>query len=103
MMKSSGILALLLIVSMGCAGVFGTVTPKEVQVIDGKTIIAYEVRGVAYAFGSSSIGDALQGGEVSPGFADLIGAIVDPVLRILSGFFGGIGGIGAALAPDNSE
>lgn len=91
-----GLLAVALMATPGCMVLAGTAKPKEIVTEDGERVLACDVRGLVLIAGNASICGTATGGEVSEAMGNLIGEIIDPVMRI-------IGGIGAGLSSATPE
>ena len=52
-------------------------------------------------FGDGDVCRNTEGGQVSAAFAGLVTGLVETAARIVGGIFSGIGGVGAAIAPDD--
>ncbi len=96
-------LVVLVTTSMGCAVFAGSSKPYEFTGVQGETIVACEIKGIALTFGDADICRNVEGGHISEPFAGVLSGLFDAVLRIIGGIFTGIGGVGAAISPGASE
>ncbi len=96
-----GALVVLLSTSVGCAVFAGSSKPELFEGVNGETIVACEIKGIAFTFGDADICRNVEGGHISEPFAGVLSGLFETVLRVVGGIFTGIGGVGAAISPDN--
>jgi hypothetical protein len=102
LVKRIGPASLVVLLSVGCAGMVGTSTPVELTGTDGDPVIAHEVKGVAWSFWDAGIGANVEGGSGGETTVDLLTAVIETAGRILGGVFTGLGGIGSSVVEASS-
>jgi hypothetical protein len=94
-----GALLVLMTTSTGCAGFAGVSTPHAFEGINGETIVACDIKGVGFSFGSADICRNIEGGHISEFFKDMTLGVVREASRVVGGVLTGIGGLGTAITP----
>ena len=100
---SIGLVSLLSLSLVGCAGSLGRSTPEFKTGGDGETIVACETVGVQWAFGSASVCRNIEGGHVGRDFANIVTGSLGMAMRALGGVFTGFGSVGTVLSAASPE
>ncbi len=90
-------LVLALLISIGCAGQVGTITPEFRTGADGETIVACTIKGVSISWGDSDICRNVEGGHVGRDFVGMFLGVVQIAVSAVGGIFSGLGGVGASM------
>ncbi len=108
LIKTLFLVCVCLLVFPGCVSVAGTSVPKvmvhngnPVLDVEGNPVVAYEFKGVSNVFGQASVGNNIKGGPISVPGAGIISGALELVARIGGAILTGVGGVGAAITPDD--
>ncbi len=88
--------------TMGCAFTAGTQAPVEMRGTDGDPIIAYETKGLSWAFWDGAVG-GIESGNGGQATVSILGDLFDGLRRIAGGMVTGLAAMGGAVGGADGD